>query len=238
MSQHGLHLDSPLSQWVENLMDRAAVLDELGLDYCCRGHRSLKEACLEKGLDPHQVMSRLQETPVSKEDESGPDWRAVPLADLVEHLETHHHAYLKKALPQIAVLMEKVRRAHAARHPELNALAERLADLRAELEPHLMKEEDLLFPALRRALASREKGAELGPALGPPIAVMTREHEQAGRLLEQIRSLTRNFQVPADGCTAYRALMESLRALEADTHRHIFLENTVLFPRALNAPLE
>lgn len=220
-----------LNDWVRDDFQRAAILEEYGLDSCCGGQQTLAEACRKKGLDPSEVMARLQGSagapPVFEET----GWTRAPLEALVDHIVEKHHAYLKAALPQITEWIDKVAAAHGARHPELRELAARFAELRAELDPHMMKEEHVLFPMIRQAAQGGEPaGFECG-GIDRPIAVMRHEHEHAGGLLASLREITGGYQVPDDGCASYRALMDELRRFEEDTHRHIDLENGILFPR-------
>ena len=150
---------------------------------------------------------------------------------LVDHLEATHHAYLHAELPRLSALADKVVAAHGARHPELSEIRLAYETIRADLEPHLAKEEQVLFPMIR-ALAG---AATTAPrfhcgTLQNPISVMLREHDQVGDLLATLRRLTQDYQAPADGCASYRALFDGFAELEADTHLHVHKENNVLFP--------
>jgi regulator of cell morphogenesis and NO signaling len=149
---------------------------------------------------------------------------------LADHIEATHHAYLHAELPALDALAEKVAGVHGARHPELADVRRLVTEIRADLEPHLMKEERVLFPAIR----ALEGGAREFPfgSVRNPIRMMRLEHDQAGGLLVELRAVSDGYVVPEDGCASYRALYERLAALEADTHLHIHLENNVLFPVA------
>jgi regulator of cell morphogenesis and NO signaling len=157
---------------------------------------------------------------------------------LLAHLERTHHAYLKAELPRLDALATKVTDAHVARHPELPQLLEAIRELRADLEPHLVKEERALFPLIRELVAVHAEGGSTRlPSVGGPVSVMEAEHRGTGTLLADIRTLTEGYEPPPDGCASYRALFVGLADLEADTHLHIHKENNVLFPmvRALEA---
>jgi regulator of cell morphogenesis and NO signaling len=203
---------------------RARVLEAAGLDYCCHGQRSLSEACAAAGLDTGDVAAALG----AVDDVRAAEVDQLDPAALVDHIESTHHAYLHEELPLLDALAVKVAGVHGERHPELAEVARLVGALRAELEPHLAKEEQVLFPAIRRLTA--------GPVSLPfgsienPIRVMLREHEQAGELLAALRSASGGYAVPDDGCASYRSLYERLAGAEADTFRHIHLENNVLFP--------
>ena len=149
----------------------------------------------------------------------------MTLTELTEHLESTHHVYLKKALPRLVALMDKVHQAHSPRHPELTRLQTVVENLRADLEPHLLKEEQILFPLIRQLEA---EGLQLEAAQGP-IRVMRSEHDGARDLLKEMRTLTNVYVVPKDGCQSFQLLYEGLKELEEDTHLHIYKENNILF---------
>jgi regulator of cell morphogenesis and NO signaling len=142
----------------------------------------------------------------------------LTLTELTEHLESTHHVYLKKTLPRLVALMDKVHQAHSPRHPELTRLQTVVENLRADLEPHLLKEEQILFPLIRQLEAAQG-----------PIRVMRSEHDGAGELLKEMRTLTNVYVVPKDGCQSFQLLYEGLKELEEDTHIHIHKENNILF---------
>ena len=142
----------------------------------------------------------------------------MTLTELTEHLESTHHVYLKKTLPRLVALMDKVHQAHSPRHPELTRLQTVVENLRADLEPHLLKEEQILFPLIRQLEAAQG-----------PIRVMCSEHDGAGELLKEMRTLTNVYVVPKDGCQSFQLLYEGLKELEEDTHLHIYKENNILF---------
>jgi regulator of cell morphogenesis and NO signaling len=216
-----------LGNLVADAPARAAVLDRLGLDYCCHGERSLADACAAAGLDAEAVAADLDRAGATGDRAEHP----TEPATLADHIEATHHAYLHTELPELDALAAKVEAVHGERHPELADVRRLVADIRAELEPHLMKEERVLFPAIR-ALVAGARDLPFGTVRNP-IRMMGLEHEQAGTLLAELRAAAGGYTVPDDGCASYRALYERLAALEADTHRHIHLENNILFPAAV-----
>lgn len=204
----------------------ARVLDGFGLDFCCHGERSLTDACSAAGIDESDVRAALADA--GPGGDSG--WTALEPAALADHIVATHHAYLHAELPLLDDLAAKVLSVHGDRHPELAEVRRLVGAVRADLEPHLRKEEQVLFPAIHAAAGGR-RDFPFG-SLANPIGVMTAEHEQAGELLQELRAATRDFTTPADGCASYRSLYERLAALELDTHVHIHKENHVLFPAA------
>jgi regulator of cell morphogenesis and NO signaling len=172
------------------------------------------------------VLAALAEHPP----EPTPAWAALSPDQLVDHLEATHHAYLHAEMPRLHALAEKVADVHGDRHPELLAVLDTYAELRTDLEPHLAKEEQILFPMIRELVTSPVPPRFHCGSLRNPISVMLAEHDRAGALLARLRSLTNGFEVPADGCASYRALHDGLAQLEADTHLHVHKENNLLFP--------
>lgn len=226
--------ETPVGQIVAERIGRAPVLESYGLDYCCHGSTPLDEACALRGADVHAVLEALAASDARDEGDGGDqtDYSAMPAGELADHIEATHHAYLKSELPRLSALIDTVVAAHGARHPELSDVRETFAALREELESHLMKEEQILFPIVRRLERSTESFAMHCGTVGNPIRVMEHEHESAGSALERLRTLTNDYRPPADGCASFRALSEGLARLEADMHRHIHKENNILFPRA------
>jgi regulator of cell morphogenesis and NO signaling len=218
-----------LGDLVTEIPASAEVFDRLGLDYCCHGQRPLSEACTEAGLDPSEVAAAVDAATASATAEAD---HPVELGALADHIQGTHHAYLRAELPELSGLAAKVVAGHGRRHPELAEVRRLVDEIRADLEPHLVKEERMLFPAIR-ALVAGERTFPFG-TIRNPIRMMTAEHDQAGELLARLHALTGGYAVPDDGCASYRSLYTRLRQLEADTRRHIHLENNVLFPAAIS----
>ena len=212
------------------------VFEHFGIDYCCGGRKPLAEACAASQLEVDQVIAALEAA------EKGPlpdtiDWTTQPLAALAAHITATHHAYVKRELPRLALLSAKVVNRHGPTHPELPILASRLALLTEELTMHLMKEEAVLFPYVSKLETALATGAPLPEkcfgTVANPIAMMIREHDDAGGLLAEIRTLTSNFTTPEGACPTYHAYFDGLREFQQDLHQHIHLENNILFPRAI-----
>jgi regulator of cell morphogenesis and NO signaling len=201
---------------------RAGVLEELGLDYCCGGGRSLADACADRGLPVDEAIEALASAPsVSTER----DWTQAPLGELCDHIVTAHHDRLREELPRLDALLEKVVRAHGYGHPELAELRDTFLALRAELEEHLVSEEEELFPLVRAG----------GPYDAAQLAELEDEHASAGSALARLRELSGGYDSGLALCNTHRATLDALRELELDLHQHIHEENNVLFPRALAA---
>lgn len=229
--------DTTVRDLASRSLSALRILEAHGIDYCCGGKTSLSEACAKRGLDPDRVLAELEAAEqASQPDEV--DWKGQSIATLVDHIVDTHHVYLRRELPQIAARLAKVQNAHGERYPEmlyrLHAVFQGLAD---ELDSHLAKEEQILFPVAKAYEQAAGNKAAAPHAcfstVAQPISMMEYEHDSAGDALREIRSLTNDFQPPADACPGFRALFASLAELEKDLHLHIHLENNVLFPRVM-----
>ena len=223
-----------LAEWVTHAPQAAAVFESLQLDYCCGGKRLLQEACAEKGLEVATVVAELQ---AIEADSSNPacdttDYGRLPLSELCDHIEFTHHVYLRSQLPRLEQWLTKVLTAHGPQHPELDVVANVFRALTAELVPHMLKEEHVLFPAIRR-LATAESHCQFPfGSVQNPIRMMEHEHDVAGRCLHELRKLTHDYAPPGDACATWRLLLQGLQELEQDLHLHIHKENNILFPAA------
>ena len=224
-----VHDAASLGDLVADNPAAARVLERFGLDYCCNGDRTLADACATAGIDPAAVAGAL--AAVEGEAEGDSTWTTLDPPALAEHVVATHHRYLWDELPLLEELAAKVLGAHGERHRELSEVYGLVIALRADLEPHLHKEERVLFPAIA-GLAGGRRDFPFG-SVANPIRMMILEHDRAGELLGRLREVTGAYTVPADGCASYRSLYERLAALELDTHVHIHKENHVLFPAAL-----
>ncbi|HZT78352.1 MAG TPA: iron-sulfur cluster repair di-iron protein [Vicinamibacterales bacterium] len=216
----------------------AAVFERFSIDFCCGGKRSLADACVTAQADRVAVLDALR---VATSDAAAPgdaDAARWSVDRLIDHIVDTHHAYVRASLPRIAQHLEKLVSAHGERHPELTGVAAAFAEVAAELAQHMMKEEQILFPYVRdlaEHAALRPCGGLVSPfgTIENPIRMMEREHRDAGDGLQSIRTLTRGYTTPDDGCRTYRVTMEELAEFERDLHRHIHLENNILFPEAI-----
>ncbi len=207
----------------------ARVLDAHDLDYCCGGQRTLEEACSAAGIDASAILDEIDGLGDSKP----ADWASMGPTELIDHLESTHHAYLNTELPRLSALAAKVESAHADRRPELADVRATYETLRADLEPHLMKEEQVLFPMVRELEVADDTPTFHCGSLRNPIGMMGFEHDRAGDLLGRLHELTGGYTVPDDACASYQAFYGGLADLERDTHLHIHKENNVLFPAVL-----
>ena len=212
------------------------VFERLGIDYCCGGRRPLAEACNERNIPVDVVLAALDAAAGANEVASV-DWSKGPMGQLITHIVATHHAFVKRELPRLATLAEKVVSRHGDTQAHLPALQRALAQLDKELTQHLAKEENILFPFIAGLEAAQTSGSTQPSScfgtVANPIAMMTREHDAAGGLLAEMDRLSEHFTTPAGACPTYHAFYDGLKEFEQDLHQHIHLENNILFPRAI-----
>lgn len=230
-----IDVSTTLAEAADAFPQLAREFERRSLDYCCGGRRTLGEACALIGLDPEATIAEL----LAAEARSGSAaWTTMRPDVLVDHIEATHHRYLWDEMPRVTALLDKIVTVHGARHPELVEVASCFARVRADLEPHLVKEERVLFPMIRELATSASMPSFHCGSLRNPISVMLSEHDAVGDLLARLRRLTDGHTAPADGCASYVACFAAMAELEADTHLHIHKENNVLFPMVVQLEAE
>lgn len=207
--------------------------EKVGIDYCCGGKKTLQEVCLEKGLDPQSLLIELEDSASAPAEEPIVDAAAMSLTELADHIEQTHHAYLRKEFRRLDAMTEKVAEVHGKNDPRLYRVRDNFLALVDDLSCHMMKEEQILFPMIRRIDASETPIALHCGSLANPIRQMELEHQGAGDILVKLRELTDGYTPPDWACDTYRAMLDALAHLEGDMHLHIHKEDHVLFPRAL-----
>jgi regulator of cell morphogenesis and NO signaling len=223
-----LVLDSTVGRLVAENPARARVFEKHRIDYCCGGKLPLAEACERRKLDYATVVADLEAVDLAGAEIVLTNWGRAPLGELADHIVATHHAYLAQELPRLDAMGARVAKVHGHHAPEVIDLHSVFVAFRQELEEHAMKEEQVLFPWIKRLEAG-----ELGPfhaSVANPIRCMEHEHENAGHALERFRELTNGYQPPEDACNTWRVLYASLEALEQDMHTHVHKENSILFP--------
>lgn len=226
-----------LSEIVTNNYKSAAIFEQYGLDFCCHGNKSLLDACKEKEINSEEVLSRLgkfNQNNLGHNQERYNQWALDFLADYIVNV---HHKYVRNLIPVILAHAEKVNFKHGQNHPEIISIANNFSVVYKDLKQHMMKEEQLLFPYIKYLVEVKSKsGKPEKPFFGTiknPIHMMEAEHESAGNLLAEIGELSKNYRLPADACNTFKVFYQELREFEEDLHKHIHLENNILFPRSI-----
>lgn len=205
----------------------AQVLRSHGLDFCCGGGRTLEKACSSKRIDVEQIISELEA--LDDSDNTGDNYNEWSLDFLTDYIVNNHHSYVRKMLPELNFYAEKVARVHGQRHPELLDILQNVRVLSEEMTGHMEKEEVELFPQIKNLVRNSVKG-EVKDFI---VEALEDEHDKAGALMEKIEELTNGFNPPEDACASYRVLFQNLEGFQQDLHKHVHLENNILFPKAL-----
>ncbi|MGS4346742.1 iron-sulfur cluster repair di-iron protein [Myroides odoratus] len=214
----------------------AAVFNKYGIDFCCKGGRTLEEVCEKKDIDALVLMGELERL-VSQQAENTIDFRQWPLDLLADYIEKTHHRYVEEKIPVLLQFLNKLSKVHGDRHPELYEINELFIGCAQELSQHLKKEELVLFPFVRKMVSSTITGQTIErPHFGTvenPVALMMHEHDGEGERFRKIAALSNQYTPPADACNTYKVTYAMLKEFEEDLHKHIHLENNILFPSAI-----
>jgi regulator of cell morphogenesis and NO signaling len=207
---------------VAELPKASEVFSKFGIDFCCGGHRRLTEVMEQQGLESEKVYQELQTLKEGRElSYAGSQFTEMSVEALTDYIEDTHHSYLREALPNIADLLSTILRVHGMNHKELFEVYKIFGTLKTDLEQHLLKEEAMLFPTMEDGSGKEVQIKELATEI-------IQEHESAGALLERLRAITKDYQVPADACGTFAKAYAMLEEMEKDLHQHIHLENNIL----------
>ncbi len=212
----------------------ANVFDKYDIDYCCGGKVALSDVCLEKGIDRQQLFREIEEAKNTPIDRSQ-NYSAWTNSFLADYIINTHHSYLKENLDKIAAYTQKIAEVHGEKHPEVKEIATIFSKIAKDLLAHLREEEEVCFPAIRRI----EEADKLGkPVADEDVAIISRtlekfdvEHNEVGEAAHKIRELAQDYALPDDACNTFMITYKKLKEFEGDLHKHVHLENNVLFPR-------
>lgn len=210
----------------------ARVLEKHNLDFCCKGKRTLSQACNEKGLPIEEILRELNES-FSINTAAELPFEKMSATSLIGHILIRHHFYVKQTMPQILQHLEKVAAKHGDRFPYMIKVFQLFTAIAEEMTLHMKKEEMILFPRIKEAEKLLNENNEMifsKTYLQGPIHQMEAEHDHAGELMYEIRQLTHNYTPPEDACTTFRVCLSELKEFEQDLHQHVHLENNMLFP--------
>jgi len=226
--------EQTLATIVTNNHFTVPVLEKYHLDFCCKGKRTLAEACAEKGLSIEAISGELEKSTTTEQRNRMP-FTAMNAEQLISYILIHHHFYVKQSMPIILGHLEKVATKHGDRFPYMIEVFNLFKEINKEMTAHMYKEEVILFPRIKeiQALSDAEQHKNLVEGyIAAPIHVMELEHEHAGDILYKIRELTNTYTPPAEACTTFQVSLAELKEFEEDLHRHVHLENNLLFPLA------
>ncbi|ANW94865.1 iron-sulfur cluster repair di-iron protein [Wenyingzhuangia fucanilytica] len=217
----------------------ASVFKSFKIDFCCNGNRSILEACEQKGIDVQQVLKKLNDLSFNQ-NEGEIDFNSWDLDLLAEYIQKKHHRYVIKTIPELSLYLKKVAAVHGEHHPELLEIRDLFLASAEELSAHLHKEENIVFPFIKYMI-EKENGTLEPPFFGElknPIDCMKEEHNNEGVRFRKIAELSDNYTPPAEACNTYKVSFAMLKEFEEDLHKHIHLENNILFPKAIELEKE
>ena len=230
------NLQQQIGQFVTQDFRTAAIFNKYGIDFCCKGNRTLEDVCTKKHIDSNALWDELEA--VLKNPTNTPlDFNSWPLDVLADYIEQKHHSYVEEKVPVILQFLNKLCHVHGERHPELFEVYDLFSGASKALASHMKKEELVLFPFIKRMVKAQSEQFSVQRLLfgtvENPIAMMKDEHDNEGERFRLISKLTNAYTAPEDGCTTYRVTYAMLEEFEQDLHKHIHLENNILFPKAI-----
>lgn len=225
--------DETLGEIAAKDLRKAEVFKKYGIDFCCGGKKTVKEACAEKGIDVTVVEQELQQADklISSHPIPYNEWNLDFLADYIINT---HHTYVRKNLPDLVAYAKKVAEVHGSQHPELHKIKTLVDEVNAELTSHMVTEEEVLFPAVKQLVLLHKNEQKVDTSdLEKNIKLLENEHEIVGKSMAEMRDLSNNYALPSDSCASYALLFKMLDEFENDLHLHIHLENNILFKKAI-----
>jgi regulator of cell morphogenesis and NO signaling len=228
--------DSFVKEIVKLNFKTATLFQANNIDYCCGGDKSISDACKEAGINTEQIIKQL-EILVAQKDPDSEYINNFTLEELSDYIVKRHHAYVRESIPVLKRNLEKICQVHGGHHSELFEIKELFTGSTGELTVHMQKEELMLFPFIRRLEKAINENAQLPMSpfgsVKNPISMMMADHQNEGDRFNEISKLSKNYRLPEDACTTYEVTYKQLRDFEDDLHRHIHLENNILFPKAI-----
>ncbi len=227
--------EQTVAECVADNYQTAVIFKDNNIDFCCGGKISIEDACKKNNIDEETLLQSLNELVQNKKQENPVE--QYELDDLADYIVGKHHKYVRESIPQIEPFLDKVVDAHSQRHPELYKVRENFLKVKNELLAHMVKEERVLFPFIKEMVKAKKNGSKVAPpffgTIRNPINMMEADHESAGNDFKEIRSITNALTPPSDACNTYRVTFSLLDEFESDLHRHIHLENNILFPKSI-----
>ena len=227
--------EKTIGDFVAENFRTAEVFKKYHIDFCCKGGRTVEEACDKKKVSPEEIYKELEEVANRKSEDI--DFNSWPLDLLADYVEKTHHRYVEEKSAMLIPYLNKLCKVHGERHPELFEINELFIGSAQDLAAHMKKEELILFPFIKQMVEAKKKGEALpAPRFGTvenPVAMMKHEHEAEGERFVKIAELTNDYEFPDDACGTYQVTYKMLEDFQNDLHKHIHLENNILFPKAI-----
>lgn len=230
-----IQLNTPVGEVVRASFQTAKIFEKYRIDFCCGGKQSIAQASQKANVDAQQVLGEIEQS-LTQNDPDAAWFEKMPLDKLCDYIVERHHSYVSETAPFLQQKLQKLCEVHGDNHPELFDVRELFGQTSGNLTMHMQKEELILFPFIKKLVELEKQGNNISEAEAgviAPINQMEAEHEAEGERLELIAKFTGNYSVPSDGCNTYRVTYQTLQEFEQDLHRHIHLENNLLFRKAL-----
>lgn len=232
------NLNQTIGELVAQDYRAATVFGSFKIDFCCKGNRTIEEACEGKNINSAEVREALAAV-LNEKSDGDIDFKSWPMDLLADYIEKKHHRYVEARIPVLLQYLNKLCKVHGDAHPELIDIYRLFSESAGDLTAHMKKEELILFPYVRKMVKYRQEGKSMDvphfSTVKNPIQMMMSEHEAEGDRFEKIAKLTNGYTPPADACNTYKVTFALLDEFEKDLHRHIHLENNILFPNAVKA---
>ncbi|PKM49353.1 MAG: iron-sulfur cluster repair di-iron protein [Firmicutes bacterium HGW-Firmicutes-7] len=215
---------------IVSIMPQASeIFKAYHIDFCCGGNRSLSEIVKEQKLSEEEILNKLEMvfSENQKSTNKHIDFRKTSKSELIDYVINKHHTYLKKNLPELSELLTMILRVHGPNHTNLFTIHKQFHSLKTELDQHLIKEEEILFPMIKEY--EKHPSKELLDKINKVMKETEDEHDTAGDVIKEIRSITDQYKLPEDVCTTFELTYFKLQELESDLFEHIHLENNILF---------
>jgi len=230
-----INQETSVGDIVKSHFQTVKIFDHYQIDFCCGGKQSLAEACAKKSIDPNKIIAQLEEaikilTLVPKFDE-------MPLDALIQYIREKHHSYVREQIPMLTKFLDKIEQVHGNKHPEIEMINAHFKASVKSLSQHMEQEENELFSLIEKLLKIKNgesvDASSISIIAEESISSLIKDHENEGSRFEEISRLTLSYQPPRGACNTFRAAYENLFAFEKDLHRHVHLENNILFPKAI-----
>ena len=213
----------------------ARVFESYNIDFCCGGDVTLASTCKTNRIDLAVITGELNAVK-SEPIERSQNYASWELPFLADYIINAHHSYLYENTGSIVAYAHKIATVHGVRHPELVEIAAIFDKIAEDMTNHLKEEEEVLFPAIKRAVETKKTG--LVPAakdietIRTSLTKLSQEHEVIGDATHTIRHLAKEYAIPGDVCNTFVVTFQKLKEFEEDLHKHVHLENNILFLNA------
>jgi len=225
-----------IGEFVAQDFRTAAIFSKHKIDFCCKGYKTIYEVCKKKGINSTSLEMDLA-TILSSKNDTDINFKSWPANLLIDYILETHHRYIDEKTPTLVFFLDKLCKVHGERHPELFEIKTLFTISSTDLIMHMKKEEIILFPFIKTIetaiLSNKTIDKPYFGGIENPITMLREEHESEGSIFSKIALLTNDFNPPVDACNTFKVTYSMLLEFQQDLHKHIHLENNILFPMAI-----